>query len=241
MINGKNNKQYFYNNNFNNKNMNIKKNSPVLSHQENNYYYNTKINHLIFQDYFHNNPYRRKSERPNLPFNSMYLNHELLESNFNEGSKLIKRNLDNSYFNDTNSLKKLDKLQNIKIGLNENEINMNSKNNYDLYSDISTTRNKNTTNSYTNNFYKGNKTTKNYKISNSTKNIKSKLSPFQGYNKLKKKNTLNIGKINNEINEEDMKQLSIRSLKNDLSHNNIQKNQTLIDSMSYNNINNVLS
>ena len=35
-------KQYFYSNKFYNKRMNIKNNSPSLSHKENNFFYNTK-------------------------------------------------------------------------------------------------------------------------------------------------------------------------------------------------------
>ena len=236
MINGKQNKQYFYNID-NNKNMNLKNNSQVLSHQENNYYYNTKINHLIFQHDNSNNPDKKNCKKMSLPLNNMYISYDILDSNLNYGNKIITRNLENSYYKNSISLKKSDKLKNMKITLNETDVNMNSKNNYDLISSISTTRKKNVSNT-SKNLYSKNITTSNYNIdSNKNNNIKNKKS-FQGVNKPKKKKDININNIDN--NNEDLKNSKIKSPKNEVpkKNNENNNNNTYIDLMSYKNINN---
>ena len=231
-------KQYFYNTNFNHKNDSNKNNSPSLSHQENNYYYNTKINHIFFQDYTNNHPIKRKIEKSSLFLDNRYINNNILESNFDDKNKIITRNLENSYYKSSNSLKKADRFHKIKIDLNETEINMNSKINYEFGPNISTTRNKNTNNSYSQNFFNGNKTTaNNYNVYTNSKDVNKGLNYFQGYNKLIKKNNINKNDIDCNISEniknnQNNTYLDLRSCKN-INNNyfyNIQNNYEKNDS-----------
>jgi hypothetical protein len=114
---------------------------------------------------------------------------------------------------------------------------MNSKNNYELISSISTTRKRNATNT-SKNLYSKNITTSHYNMNdNNNKNssIKNKKS-FQGVNKLKKEKDININDIYN--NNEDFKNYKIKSPKNEVPKKNNENNNTYIDLMSYKNINN---
>ena len=46
--------------------MSVKNNSSILPHQQNNYYYNTKINHLIFHEYLNTNQNHNSIQNSNL-------------------------------------------------------------------------------------------------------------------------------------------------------------------------------
>ena len=224
-MNEKNN-QYYYNcNNSKNTNMSVKSNSPILSHQQNNYYYNTKINHLIFHEYLNTNQNHNSIQNSNL-YNSMPIKYDILEPDLNEGRKIIPRNQDNTYYKNSISLKKSDKFKNMKIDLNETEINMKSN--------ISTTRNKNSENSYLKYLKDGNVTTTN-------NNLRNKSNPFHSINQMKKKQNINNNesdKLANNDKSQNLKDYRIKSLKNIIPKSNIQNNNTFIDLMSYKNINN---
>ena len=229
-------KKYYYNrNNFINKGLHLKNRSPILSHQENNFYYNTRINHLIFQEYSNNNVDKNMCEQSNIPYNnSMCIKYDLLDSNLNEGKNIIDRNLESSSYKNSISLKKPEKFKNMKLDLNETEINMNSKNINELGTNISTTRSKNRDNSYLKNINSGNNTA-------TYNNMRNRHNLFHS-NKIKKKNNTNNNEIEKETNDNNESQNSknypIKSLKNILSKNSIENNNAFIDLMSYKNINN---
>ena len=219
------NEKNFYNN-LNKKNMSVKNNSSILPHQQNNYYYNTKINHLIFHEYLNTNQNHNDIQNGSFPYNSMRAKYDLLNSDLNEGKKIIQRNENNnSYYKNSISLKKSDKFKNMKIDLNETEINMKSN--------ISTTRNKNSENSYIKYVKNGNITTTNNDLFNKSNN-------FQAINQTKKKNSKNNIEKNISINDhsQNLKKDRIKSLKNLIPKCNIENNNNFIDLMSYKNINN---
>ena len=226
-MNEKNNRYYYNNNNLTNRNINTKNNSPFLSQQQNNYYYNTKINHLIFHEHLNNNQNHNSIQNSNLPYNSMCIKYDLLDSDLTEGRKIIPRNADNnSYYKNSISLKKSDKFKNMKIDLNETEINMKSN--------ISTTRNKNLENSLLKYVKSGN-------ITATNNNLCNKSNPFNDINQLKKKNNISNNennKLTNNDSSQNLKNGRIKSLKNMIPKSNIQNNNTFIDLMSYKNINN---
>ena len=96
----KNEKDYLYHKegNNNNKNINInnnrynnniKSNSPTLSHQ-NNYYYNTKINHLILQGPSASNRTTNNQHQQHPLCNSVYINYDFLDKNQNNESNIFK-------------------------------------------------------------------------------------------------------------------------------------------------------
>ena len=219
------NEKNFYNN-LNKKNMSVKNNSSILPHQQNNYYYNTKINHLIFHEYLNTYQNHNDIQNGSFPYNSMRAKYDLLNSDLNEGKKIIQRNENNnSYYKNSISLKKSDKFKNMKIDLNETEINMKSN--------ISTTRNKNSENSYIKYVKNGNITTTNNDLFNKSNN-------FQAINQTKKKNSKNNIEKNISINDnsQNLKNDRIKSLKNLIPKCNIENNNNFIDLMSYKNINN---
>ena len=219
------NEKNFYNN-LNKKNMIVKNNSSILPHQQNNYYYNTKINHLIFHEYLNINQNHNDIQNGSFPYNSMCAKYDLLNSDLNEGKKIIQRNENNnSYYKNSISLKKSDKFKNMKIDLNETEINMKAN--------ISTTRNKNSENSYI-------KYVKNGYITTTNNDLFNKSNNFQAINQTKKKNSKNNIEKNISINDnsQNLKNDRIKSLKNLIPKCNIENNNNFIDLMSYKNINN---
>ena len=219
------NEKNFYNN-LNKKNMRVKNNSSILPHQQNNYYYNTKINHLIFHEYLNTNQNHNDIQNGSFPYNSMCAKYDLLNSDLNEGKKIIQRNENNnSYYKNSISLKKSDKFKNMKIALNETEINMKAN--------ISTKRNKNSENSYI-------KYVKNGYITTTNNDLFNKSNNFQAINQTKKKNSKNNIEKNISINDhsQNLKKDRIKSLKNLIPKCNIENNNNFIDLMSYKNINN---
>ena len=73
----------------NNRYNNIKSNSPNLSHQ-NNYYYNTKINHLILQGPSTINRSTNNQHQQHPLCNSVYINYDFLDKNQNNESNTFK-------------------------------------------------------------------------------------------------------------------------------------------------------
>ena len=220
------NEKNFYNN-LNKKNMSVKNNSSILPHQQNNYYYNTKINHLIFHEYLNTNQNHNDIQNGSFPYNSMCAKYDLLNSDLNEGKKIIQRNENNnSYYKNSISLKKSDKFKNMKIDLNETEI-------INMKANISTTRNKNSENSYI-------KYVKNGYITTTNNDLFNKSNNFQAINQTKKKNSKNNIEKNISINDnsQNLKNDRIKSLKNLIPKCNIENNNNFIDLMSYKNINN---
>ena len=128
--NGKNQQFNFKdNNNKNNRNKynkspnNLKRNSPILAHQENNYFYNTKINHLILQGISNTNKDQNIYEQP-IPtsHHSIYVNYEFLDKNKNNDNNI------NSYYKKNNScLQKMHTIVNFpkkyEKDLNNNSLN----------------------------------------------------------------------------------------------------------------------
>ena len=90
---GNNNNKNVINNRYNN----IKSNSPILTHQ-NNYYYNTKINHLVLQGPSNNNRETKFLQPQQHPlYNSVYINYDFVEKNQNNESNTLKaKELNNS-------------------------------------------------------------------------------------------------------------------------------------------------
>ena len=239
MIKDKKEKQYFYNNNFTHKNLNPRINSPIVSHQENNYYYNTKINHLIFQELSDN---KNEFEQLNIPSNSMYLNDEYSESNLNQYNKINSINLGRINYKNSTSLSKLEKIKNMKKNLNETDFNNYDPNQKDLrvYGLNSIIyRNNNSPKLNSKNILQGSITSNNNLFYNNSKTTKNKESPFIGFNKLKKNNIkMNDMEIMKMYNNQNIKNYKITSPKNNYQANNGLNNNTYIDLMAYKNINN---
>ena len=142
-------------------NNNIKTNSPGLSHQENNYFYNTKINRLILQEAPNNNKIQNIYEQPG-PYNkSIYIEYDFLTNNQNNINADNKQN--HGLYKKNSSFKKLP-ITVKKINVNEindfyynkdingfNYVNINRNSNN--YSQTSRGNNE-SNNKYHNNFYK---------------------------------------------------------------------------------------
>ena len=171
------NHQYFYQMDDSHKSLgknrynNIKSNSPVLSHQENNYFYNTKINHLILQGLSNNNNNREHHliQQQNPLYNSVYINYGLLDKNSNNLNNINQRNeMNNSLNKDNKNIIGLESYSSNRKNLNiysksflqENSSNNYINSNYDEY--------------YTNNRYS-----------------KNNNNPFQVLNYLKKRKNVN--------------------------------------------------
>ena len=166
--------QYFYKIDDNNKNIgknrynNIKTNSPNLSHQENNYFYNTKINHLILQD-LSNNKGQNLIQQQNPLFNSVYINYGLPLKNSNNVKSIYHKNeINNSLNKDSKNIIGLDYLTNRK--------------NINRYSKSFLEENSSNSNNYTNN---------NFNRYNNNNRSKNDYNPFQVLNYLKKRKNVN--------------------------------------------------
>jgi hypothetical protein len=166
--------QYFYKIDDNNKNLgkkrynNIKTNSPNLSHQENNYFYNTKINHLILQD-LSNNKGQNLIQQRNPLFNSVYINYGLPAKNSNNVKSIYHKNGINSSLNKNS--------KNI-IGLDY----LTNRKNINRYSKSFLGESYSNSNNCTNNNFNG---------CNSNNRSKNDYNPFQVLNYLKKRRNVN--------------------------------------------------
>ena len=208
------NYQYYYKidetNKTQNKNRftNIKSNSPVLSHLENNYFYNTKINHLILQGPSNSNRGPNVYQQTNPLFNSVYINYDILNKNSNNINNMYQK----KYQINSNSLNKDNKKI---IGLDNymNNRNINSKSFFEEKSDNNNIINNDNINININN------NIKEYYNSNNNKN---NYNPFQVLNYLKKRKSPN--NKNNNNNNLTTKELDIHNKsKNDNNNINFSK------------------
>ena len=90
MIKSTGNQSSFYNSNIRHikvnkrsQNNSIKSNSQGLSHQENNYFYNTKINRLILQEAPNNNRIQNIYQQPDQYNKNIYIEYDFLQNNPN--------------------------------------------------------------------------------------------------------------------------------------------------------------
>ena len=133
------NQEYYYQNNngyTKNKKLskslknNAKRNSPILSHQSNNYFYDTKINHLILQEISNTNRDVNMYEQPGL-YKNIYINNNFInkESDIAAQQSVYKKN--------NTSLQKLKTSKNGPRNINENENNaLNKENKIKLLVDL---------------------------------------------------------------------------------------------------------
>jgi len=129
----KNNPNYYKDNNNKkfdkNKSNNIKKNSPVLSNQENNYFYNTKINHLILQGLSNVNRGQNIYEQPHT---SVYINYDISDKNQNNNTLPLK-SYERSIYKKTGSLENMNTIIGMQKNLKERECsNSTNKDNKNL-------------------------------------------------------------------------------------------------------------
>ncbi len=125
MINEEYSQNYYKFENFKiNNNKDIIKNSPILSKRENNYNYNTKINQLIFHEYSKNNQDKKLSDPSKFPYTKMCIDNSIFKASLKEDKKALPKNLVNSFYRNSISLKKYGKFPNVKLSLNESEINI---------------------------------------------------------------------------------------------------------------------
>ena len=88
-----------------------------MSHQENNYFYNTKINHLVLQGLSNSNSNRGQNliQQQNPLYNSIYINYGLPEKNSSNFNNINKKNdLNNSLMKGSKNIIGLDYLTNRK-------------------------------------------------------------------------------------------------------------------------------
>ena len=176
MIKNERNNQNFYQENNTNrkiKNKYVKSNSPIISKQENNYFYNTKINHLILQGLSNINRETSGYQVQQPLYNSVYLNYDISGKTGNNENKILQKKINNSSNKDNKNIIGLDNFITSRKLLNsysksflEESAN---KNNYN---------NTNINNYYTNN-----------------KNNKNNYNPFQVLNYLKKRKNINNNNI----------------------------------------------
>ena len=172
MIKSGENIQGFYNSNIlqikvnkrtTNTNTNTKNNSPrnISSHQENNYYYNTKINRLILQEAPNSNQIQNIYQQQE-PANksSILIEYDLLANNFNN---IIpqKKQIQSLYKKNKKNIQNLPITVNIQKKLNENEINNLYEKDINGFSCININRNPNTNSAFNN--YKKDLNSRKYK------------------------------------------------------------------------------
>ena len=199
--------QYFYRIDDNNKKLgknrynNIKTNSPNSLHQENNYFYNTKINHLILQGLSNDNKGQHLIQQQNPLFNSVYINYGLPAKNSNNVKSIYHKNGINSSLNkDSKNIIGLDYLTNRK--------------NINRYSKSFLEENSSNSNICINN--------NNFNEYNSNNRSKNDYNPFQVLNYLKKRSNLN-----NNIFHLENKDININYSNEIYESNNLSKSNIL--------------
>ena len=205
--------QYFYQLDDNNKNLgkkrynNIKTNSPNLSHQENNYFYNTKINHLILHGLSNNNKGQNLIQQQNPLFNSVYINYGLPVKNSNNVNSIYHKNeINNSLNKDSKNIIGLDYLTNRK--------------NINRYSKSFLEDNSSNNNNFINN---------NFNEYNSNNRNKNDYNPFQVLNYLKKRKN-----INNNIFHLENKDINVNYSNEIYGYNNLSKSNILRNGIAQN-------
>ena len=147
----KNDQNYYHDNirhikvNKKSQNNDIKNNS--LPHQENNYYYNTKINRLILQEAPNNNRIQNIYPHPGISNKNIYIDYDILANNINNVNNINniipqKRPIQSLYKKTTN----YQKLPMTVKKLNENEINGNFNKDINGFNYVNINRNINPNN-----------------------------------------------------------------------------------------------
>ena len=159
---------------------NLKSNSPFLSHQENNFFYNTKINHLILQNLSNSNRGPNMYQQQNSLYDSVYINYDILNQDINNISNMNQK----------------------REEINSNSLNKDNKSRLGLYNFINSRRNIDREsksfldeNSYNNNYVNKNANSKIKDNHIYDKNNKNNYNPFQVLNYLKKRRNINSNSI----------------------------------------------
>ena len=204
------NQEYYYQNNngyIKNKKLskslknNTKKNTQILPQQSNNYFYNTKINHLILQEISNTNRDENIFEHPGI-YKSIYINNNFVDKESDVSPP-------QSFYKKTNtSLQKLQNPINIPKNLNENENNSLNKEHKIGLNNFLISKKKDNNNIFSKSFLEDShsKSNSNNKINNNKDRDKDKdknnYNPFQVLNYLKKRNNKNNNIINFKNNKE---------------------------------------
>ena len=205
---------------------NTKRNSPILSQQSNNYFYNTKINHLILQEISNTNRDDNIYEQPGI-YKNIYINNNFI----NKESDIVPQQ--SFYKKNNTSLNKLQTSINFPKNLKENENNILNKEHKIGLNNFLISKKKDNNNIFSKSFLEesNSKSNSNNKIKSNNKD-KNNYNPFQVLNYLKKRNNKN-NKNNNIINiknnkdnyDDNEKDEEIQ--KNNLSSIYLSKDETL--------------
>ena len=224
---------------------NIKSNSPILSHQENNYFYNTKINHLILQGSSSVNRDQYLYEQPYNSYNSVYINYQFMENSKKNNNAVPPKSNDRSFYKKTSSLEKINSVAINPNSLKEKDYYTNNlilskekeNNNYIGVNKLSE-RKKEINDTYSKSSFleeSGTKSKTNYNFNN-----KNNYNPFQVLNYLKKRKNVNNNLYvpgTKELNVENHYECSKLSNSGILksNNNNIDKNKYITGSIHKNN------
>ena len=203
---------------------NTKKNSPIVPQQSNNYFYNTKINHLILQEISNTNRDENIYEQPGI-YKNIYINNNFI----NKESDIVPQK---SFYkkNDT-SLQKLQTSIKIPKNINENESNALKKEHKIGLNNFLISKKKDNNNIFSKSFLEDStsKSKSNNKKNNNNKDKdKDNYNPFQVLNYLKKRNNKNNNIKNNK--EKYIENENEEIQKNNLSSIYLSKDETLKNS-----------
>ena len=210
--NERNNQNFFQENNSDRKikNKYIKSNSPIVSKQENNYFYNTKINHLILQGLSNTNREASGYQPQQQLYNSVYINYDISNKAGKKESNILQKKINSSLNKDNKNIIGLDNFITSRKLINSYSrsfIQENANNNNNNYK------------SNLNNYY-----------SNNNKNNKNNYNPFEVLNYLKKRKNINnnifdIGNNDTKFNKNNQIYENNISTSN-LSKSGIMKNKS---------------
>ena len=231
------NQEYYYQNNngyIKNKKLskslknNTKKNSPILPQQSNNYFYNTKINHLILQEISNTNRDESIYEQPGI-YKNIYINNNFINKEDDISSK------QSFYKKDNTSLQKLRTSINFPQNLNNNEKNDLNKEHKIGLNNFLISKQKDKNNIFSKSFLEdsNSKSNSKNKINNNNQDKdKDNYNPFQVLNYLKKRNNKNnnIMNIKNKKDKYNEKEKDDEFQKNNLSNIYLSKDETLKNS-----------
>ena len=229
------NQEYYYQNNngyIKNKKLskslknNTKKNSPILPQQSNNYFYNTKINHLILQEISNTNRDENIYEQPGI-YKNIYINNNFINK---EGDITPQQ----SFFKNNNtSLQKLRTSINFPKNLNKKENNSLNKEHKIGLNNFLISKQKDNNNIFSKSFLEdsNSKSSSKNKINSNNKD-KDNYNPFQVLNYLKKRNNKNnnIMNIKNKKDKYNDFENDEEIQKNNLSNIYLSKDETLKNS-----------
>ena len=256
MIKSTGNQSSFYNSNIRHikvnkrsQNNSIKSNSPGLSHQENNYFYNTKINRLILQEAPNNNRIQNIYQQPGQYNKNIYIEYDFLQNNLNNMN--IENKQINTLYKKNASFKKLP----ITVKkINENDVN-NFYYNKDIngFNYVNINRNSHNFSQSSRDFYEANNN-KNYnnnnyynkysgdEINNSNSfNINNNNNLNNDNLILSQRNKNYFYNIDNSINNNSINNNSIKFNNNPLQKSQIVNNNNSMNKIYNNNNNNIKS